>query len=166
MKYIQFYGYKFYSNGDIIGLNDKKIKENKRIKIKINDTYQNFYRIRLMYYVFNQDTFDINDLSKIVVLKDKNGKVSLDNLMVVDIGSVLHGDKNKNSKLTDKQVQEIIEKYNKYSKKDMDLNKNDPYRRISYRKLGEEYGVSHNLIKGIIKGKFRNKDNYIIKEEE
>ena len=33
---------------------------------------------------------------------------------------------------------------------------NNPKRKYSYRKLAEKFGVSHNLIKQIVKGECRN----------
>ena len=44
------------------------------------------------------------------------------------------------------------------------LEKNDPMTNVSYRKLAELYGVSHSMIAGIVKGQFRNKENYILKQ--
>lgn len=165
MKYKEFYGYLIYENGNILGLNGEKLKDSRRIKLKINNTYQTFTKVRLLYYVFNKDTFDINDLSVVIKIKNKNKKITLDNLVAVSVGDILHGDKHVRAKLTNKQVNEIINIYKKGIKQDEGLDKNNPYRKVSYRKLAEMYGVSHNLIKGIIKGEFRNKNNYIIKED-
>ena len=63
--------------------------------------------------------------------------------------------------LTDAEVEEIKLLY-KQGKED-NLKDNDPTTKVSYRKLAEQYGVSHTLIKDIINGKHRNKDNYIMK---
>ena len=54
-------------------------------------------------------------------------------------GTVLNGEKIYNSKLTEKQVLEIREKYSRGG--------------ISYRKLAKEYGVSHYIIQCIINRK-------------
>ena len=62
---------------------------------------------------------------------------------------------------------EIKELYSKKKKVRMETNKklekNDPMTNVSYRKLAELYGVSHSMIAGIVKGQFRNKENYILK---
>ena len=85
----------------------------------------------------------------------------MENLKVESKKIIVQGENNIKSKLTDKQVEEIRELYKKGKEEKVD--KNDPRVKYSYRQLADMYGVSHTLIKGIIKGHFRNKENYIIK---
>ena len=136
----------------------KKFKNNKQIKIngKI------YFTSHIVYYAFNQNTFDLEDRNNIIIHLDGNELNNrLENLKVESKKIIVQGENNIKSKLTDKQVEEIRELYKKGKEEKVD--KNDPRVKYSYRQLADMYGVSHTLIKGIIKGHFRNKENYIIK---
>ena len=62
---------------------------------------------------------------------------------------IKQGENNGYAKLTNDEVEEIKKRYNTTS--------------CTYRSLARDFGVSHSLIGGIIKGNFRNKENYILK---
>lgn len=161
-KFIELFGYKIYRNGDIIGKkSNKPMKKRKQIKICIdNGKKQNISYIRLVYFAFHQDNFDINNTNIVITRKNNNkDDYSVDNLMAIENKDILHGEKNKTAKLTDEQAEEIKYIYNKY--KDVGEN-NNPNTKISYRKLAEIYGVSYTTIGGIVKGKYRNKERYKI----
>lgn len=158
MNKVHLWGYTIYDNGDIYGIRGKKFKNNKQIKIngKI------YFTSHIVYYAFNQDNFDLEDRNNIIIHLDGNELNNrLENLKVESKKIIVQGENNIKSKLTDKQVEEIRELYKKGKEEKVD--KNDPRVKYSYRQLAEMYGVSHTLIKGIIKGHFRNKENYIIK---
>lgn len=152
MKKVQLWGYTIYEDGTIIGLKGKKINYNKQIKIKWGKQKQNrlVYYARFVYYAFNYKNFNFND-NQIVVqhINGINEDCRLENLIAKKRKYVNQGEYNKLSKLTDKQVEEI-----KYLYKNTDT---------SYRILAKEFGVSHTLIKSIVDGTHRNKENYIMK---
>ena len=66
------------------------------------------------------------------------------------------------AKVSNEQVIKIREEYSKKEKSLKD-NEHNPITKVSYRQLADKYGVSHTLIEGIIKGKFRNESNYKIR---
>lgn len=164
-KCVELWGYKVYEDGSIVGILNKKLtqyKGSRYIKAKIEDKFINIPILRFVYYAFNQDTFDINDLSYIILPKDMNeNNTALSNLVLERRSNIIWGENNINSKLTDEQVKDIIKKYKNGNKKSDGVY--NPYKKVSYRSLAEEYGVSHSLISGIITGRFRNKDNYKLK---
>ena len=181
MRRVSLWGYTIFENGKVVGLQDKEIKQGKQIKVKWGNTgksisikwgKQKKKRVvnyaRFVYYAFNYKNFNFND--KTIVIKHKNGDeedCSINNLTTINRKYINQGENNVSSKLTDKQVKEIKELYSKKKKVRMETNKklekNDPMTNVSYRKLAELYGVSHSMIAGIVKGQFRNKENYILK---
>lgn len=170
MNKVELWGYTIYKDGKIIGLQGKELTRGKQIKIKwgINGKTRVVSYARFVYYAFNHRTFNFND--KTMVIQYINGNendYSIDNLTIVDRKYVVQGQYNVSSKLTDEQIEEIKElyrqkkKFNKMKKKK--IGKNDPTTNMSYRKLAEKYGVSHSMIAGIVKGQFRNSENYIMR---
>ena len=164
MKKVELWGYTIFENGKIIGLSGKELNNNKQISIKWGK--QKKKRVvnyaRFVYYAFNFKNFNFND--RTIIIQHINGEkkdCSIDNLRPFKIKMIKQGENSSSAKLTDKEVEEIKEIYLK--SKENRLQKNDPTTKISYRKLAEMYGVSHTTIEGIIKGEFRNKDNYKIK---
>lgn len=165
MKKVDLWGYKVFENGKIIGLHGKEIKQGKQIKIKWGNTgkVKMVSYARFVYYAFNYKNFNFND--KTIIVKHKNGNeedCSINNLIIINRKYVNQGENSSSSKLTDAQVEEIKNLYSKKSNK-KGSNKNDPITNMSYRKIAELYGVSHSMIAGIVKGQFRNKENYILK---
>lgn len=165
MEYTELFGYKIFRNGKIIGLKGKELNDNRpQIRIlwgKERKAVEVRYA-RFVYYAFNRNSFDFNDKSLVIVFKDGNKKnYSIDNLRLVSRKNIYQGENNKLSKLTNKQVESIKKEYNSY--RQVGLGTNYPFKKISYRKLADKYNVSHTLIKNVIKGKTRNKENYVIK---
>ena len=164
MKSAELFGYKVFENGTIIGKKGKKISKRPQIKVYFEENQKptEMSYARFVYYAFNQDNFNYEDKSIVISFKDKNRKnFKLNNLIAVNKKNIYQGQNHTKSKLTDKEVEEIRRLYNKNkNKRD---GEHDPFAKISYRKLADEYGVSHTLIKGIVKGNLRNKDNYIMK---
>ena len=170
MGRVSLWGYTIFENGKVVGLQGKEIKQGKQIKVKWGNTGKSkmVSYARFVYYAFNYKNFNFND--KTVVIKHKNGNeedCSIDNLTTINRKYVNQGENNVSSKLTDEQVREIKELYSKKKNVEMGTNKkskkNNPMTNVSYRKLAELYGVSHSMIAGIVKGRFRNKENYILK---
>lgn len=164
MKSAELFGYKVFENGTIIGKKGKKISKRPQIKVYFEENQKptEMSYARFVYYAFNQDSFNYEDKSIVISFKDKNRKnFKLNNLIAVNKKNIYQGQNHTKSKLTDKEVEEIRRLYNKNkNKRD---GEHDPFAKISYRKLADKYGVSHTLIKGIVKGNLRNKDNYIMK---
>ena len=156
-EFVELYGYKVFKNGKIFNSYNKEITQFKNsgaIKININGKQINVPILKFIYYAFNRD-FDLQDKTITIVPKDMNkDNLSYDNLKVEKKENIIWGENSINSKLTDTQVEEIKDKYK---------NRKEKY--CTYRSLADEYGVSHSLISGIIKGRFRNKKNYILKKE-
>ena len=164
MKKVELWGYTIFENGKIIGLSGKELSNNKQISIKWGKQKKNrvVNYARFVYYAFNFKNFNFND--RTIIIQHINGKekdCNINNLKPFKIKMIKQGENSSSAKLTDKEVEEIKEMYLK--SKENRLQKNDPTTKISYRKLAEMYGVSHTTIEGIIKGEFRNKDNYKIK---
>lgn len=156
MKKIKLYGYEIYEDGTIISLSGKPMAYSKTIDLTINGKSRSVSYARIIYYAFHPD-FDFNNHSYTVKHKDKNIKNNhIDNLYITNEKIHLRGENNKKSKLTDKEAEEIRRIYFKDKIENSDKNKNNPFKKVSYRKLAEKYGVSHNLIKNIIKGITRN----------
>ena len=65
------------------------------------------------------------------------------------------GEKHKKSKLTNEEVEEIRKLYYIGEEDNKGNGLNNPTRKYSYRKLAEKFGVSHSLIKAIVKGECR-----------
>ena len=159
------FGYHVYQNGKIVGLRGKEINKN-RSQIKIywgkNKKVREVSYARFVYYAFHQDSFNFDDTSLVVRFKDGNKRnYDLNNLEVFNKKVVYQGEHNTQAKLTDRQVEEIKRLYN--TQRGANININYPFKRCSYRKLARQYGVSHTLIRSIVKGEHRNKENYIIK---
>lgn len=159
----ELFGYKVFENGKIIGIKNTELKINNKtdlLKIKVYDKYTYIPVMRFIYYAFNP-TFDYADYNLMVVQKENDDDLGINNLQVVKRSRQIQGENSCNAKLTDEQVNEIIAIYE--SAKEKNVDKNNPNTRVSYRSLAEDYGVSHSLISGIIKGRFRNKENYKLK---
>jgi len=164
MNKVNLWGYTIYENGKVLEPQGKEVKKGRQIRIKSNvdKKARLISYARFVYYAFNYKTFDFND--KTIVIKFINGDkndFSISNLSIIKRKYVIQGQYNISAKLIDKQVNEIKELYGR--KNNFDDTKNNPITNISYRKLAEKYGVSHTTIAGIIKGKFRNSKNYIMK---
>ena len=160
---VELWGYKVYGDGRILGIYGKEIKPNKQIKVRwgINGKNKFVSYARFVYYAFNFKNFNFNDMT--IIIKHKNGNesdYSIDNLIAVKRKDYNQGENNAYAKLTDEQVEEIKKIYNENN--GLRANLNDPMAKISYRKLAKKYGVSHTAISGIIKGQYRNKDNYVL----
>lgn len=164
MKSVELWGYTIYEDGTIIGLNGKKIKNNRQIKVIWGNQKKSkfVYYARFVYYAFNYKNFNFNDNT--IVVRHINGDEKdchITNLVAIKRKFINQGQYNGLAKLSDKQAEEIKNIYITY--KENGLKENDPRKKVSYRKLAEKYGVSHTLIKDIIDGKHRNKANYIMK---
>lgn len=159
MKQVDLFGYKVLENGTILKLNGEPMKYHKTIQILWeNKKIKSVSYARFVYYAFNQDTFDFNNHSFCIKHKDNNDKnCDIKNLYPTNEKNHLWGEKHKNSKLTNKEVEEIKRLYFIGEKENEGCGLNNPNRKYSYRKLAEKYNVSHNLIKQIIKGECRNK---------
>lgn len=108
--------------------------------------------------------FDFKNKEILVTHKDNDQyNYNINNLVVINKRDILQGEKHKLSKLTNEQVEEIKEVYKKAQENNQNINKNNPFVKVSFRKLAEKYNVSHSLVRDIIRGKIRNKNNYIIK---
>lgn len=151
MRKIKKWGYTFMENGDIYGLYGKKITTKDKIAITIDGHIYKRTRGRLIYYVFNQDTFDINDMHLVVAKKDTNKGCELSNLFVLDKVEAANRNMTKKLEITEKQIKSIIREYNRGKVRDMYRDKNDPNKSFSLRKTAEKYGVSHSTISKIIK---------------
>ena len=167
MQKVTLFGYTIYENGDIIGLKGNLInKEQSQIKITlkhINKRVSISYA-RYVYWAFHKDTFDFKNKEIFVTHKDNDQyNYNINNLVVINKRDILQGEKHKLSKLTNEQVEEIKEVYKKAQENNQNINKNNPFVKVSFRKLAEKYNVSHSLVRDIIRGKIRNKNNYIIK---
>ena len=159
MEIKNVFGYKVKSNGKILKLNGEPMKYQKTIRIVWNGIGREVSYSRFVYYAFNMENFDFNDHSIVIIHKDNNKKNNrIENLLAVKRKDLIQGENSNSYKLTDKDVENIIKEYNDYG-----TSEHDPTKKCSYRKLAQKYGVSHTLIRGIIKGDFRNKDNYILK---
>lgn len=164
MRKVELWGYTIYEDGRIIGLHGKEINYNRQIKVQWGNKKKAkmVYYARFVYYAFNYKNFNFND--KTIVVQHINGDnkdCHINNLVAVKRKFISQGQNNGLAKLTDAEVEEIKLLY-RQGKED-NLKDNDPTTKVSYRKLAEQYGVSHTLIKDIINGKHRNKDNYIMK---
>ena len=156
MKQVDLYGYKVLENGTILKLNGKPMAFHKTIQMLIDNEIKSVSYARVVYYAFNQDTFDFNNHSFCVKHKDNNPKNNaIDNLYISDEKEYLWGKKHKKSKLTDEEVDEIRRLYFIGEEDNKGNGLNNPTRKYSYRKLAEKFGVSHNLIKQIVKGECR-----------
>lgn len=155
--YVECLGYKVFRNGMILNKNNKELKQHiltKQIKVQINGKRKNIVASKFVYYAFHRD-FDYLKKENIVIFKDGNeSNYAIDNLEVDYRGNYLQGENNSSSKLTDKQVEEIKEKYT-----------NKIIHHYTYDKLAKEYGVSPTLICQIINKKARNKRKYIMKNK-
>ena len=156
-EYVECFGYKVYKNGTIINKYNNELQQHlltKQIKILINGKRRNISISKFIYYAFNRD-FDFTDNNIYISFKDgDNNNLSIDNLELDYKSNYLQGENNSCSKLTDKQVEEIIEKY-----------KNKKEHNYTYSKLAKEYGVSITLICQIINKKARNQKNYLMRNK-
>lgn len=157
MKQVNLFGYKIYDNGTILKLNGKPMAFHKTIHIKVNNEVKNVSYARVIYYAFNQDTFDFDNHSYCIKHKDNNPKNNrLDNLYMTNQKDYLWGEKNKKAKLTEEEVEEIRKLYFIGEQENKGNGLNYPIKKYSYRKLAEKFGVSHSLIQQIINGGCRN----------
>ena len=112
MKQVDLYGYKVLENGTILKLNGKPMAFHKTIQMLIDDEIKSVSYARVVYYAFNQDTFDFNNHSYCVKHKDNNPKNNaIDNFYISDEKEYLWGEKHKKAKLTDEEVEEIRQLY-------------------------------------------------------
>lgn len=142
------FGYKINEKGTIIGLRGTPIKKNNIIKVVWEDgTIKEIPYAKLVYYAFNRD-LDLND--KKIVIKHIDGNknnFNINNLEAVEKKEYYRENSSK-TKLTKEQIDEIIEIYNNQEEV---ADKNNPFKKISYRKIADRYGVSHTLINKIVK---------------
>lgn len=157
IKQVELFGYKVLSNGTILKLNGEPMKYQKTIPILWgNKTSKSVSYARFVYYAFHQNDFDFDNHSYCVKHKDNNIKNNnIDNLYISKEKEYLKGEKHKMAKLTDDEVDEIRKLYFIGEEDNKGNGLNNPFRKYSYRKLAEKFGVSHSLIKGIIKGECR-----------
>ena len=144
MRQIKIDNYIVFEDGIVFNKYGKQLKIRKQIRL--NDKFVSYGRF--IYWAFNQD-FDINDYTNVIVKINKNKGYELSNLKVIKEKDIKQGENNGYAKLTNDEVEEIKKRYNTTS--------------CTYRSLARDFGVSHSLIGGIIKGNFRNKENYILK---
>lgn len=162
MNSVEIFGYKVFENGVIKGKNGFEMKQSRQIKVFYNNSCFYVDRARFIYYAFHQDSFDMHDKKYVIKFKDNNKHhYHINNLIAVPKSLLLQGENNVNAKLSDSDINRIKIIYNQ--NKDKKENKNNPMSKISYRRLADMYGVSHSMIGGIIKGQFRNKENYVLK---
>lgn len=155
MRKVNLFGYEVCENGTILGLNGKPLAFHKTIDLFINKKKKSVSYARFVYWAFNQD-FNFENHKFCVKHKDNDIKNNaIDNLYITNKKKHLRGENNSRAKLTDEEVKEIRERYFKNEIESRDENINNPFKKVSYRKLAEEYGVSHNLIKQIVKGECR-----------
>lgn len=157
MQEVDFLGYKILEDGTIIGLNGKPMAYNKTIQLTTDkNKTQSFSYARLVYWAFHQD-FDFNNHKFCVRHKDSDEtNNNINNLYISDKKDYLWGENHKKSKLTEEEVEEIRKLYFIGEEDNKGNGLNNPKRKYSYRKLAEKFGVSHNLIKQIVKGECRN----------
>ena len=169
MYKVDFYGYTIHSDGSIINRHGRELKQRvnngrKEIRLVVNGVRKNFMVSRLVYCAFNNiDIFKLNKDKCVTFRDDDKLNVNLSNLKLVDRANLIQGEKHKSiNKLTDREVKEIRHRYEltKHNKPVNQHDSNKPYN--SYRSLAEEYGVTHAMIRLIIKGKSRNKLNYVL----
>lgn len=161
MNKVNLWGYTIYEDGTIIGLNGKRMLHNKQVLIQRENTKKAVSYARFVYYAFNRD-FDFDN--KLIVIRHINGNkfdFSINNLASIEVKMIKQGENSTSAKLTDKEVEEIKALYSQA--KEECLPKNSPNKKMSCRKLAEMYGVSPSTINGIVNGRFRNKENYILK---
>lgn len=155
MRKVNLFGYEVCENGTILNLSGKPMVFNKTIDLSINGEVKSVSYARFVYYAFHQD-FDFENHRFCVKHKDNNiENNAIENLYITNKKKHLRGENNSRAKLTNKEVEEIREKYFKNEIESRDESINNPFKKVSYRKLAEEYGVSHNLIKQIVKGECR-----------
>lgn len=153
MKQIELYGYKVFENGTILGLNGKPMNFNKTIELSINGNSKAVSYARFVYYAFNRD-FDYKNYSYCVKHKDNDiTNNNINNLYITNEREHLHRENNMKSKLTDEEIKEIKKLYFIGEEDNKGNGKNNPFKKYSYRKLADKFGVSHNLIKQVVKGK-------------
>ncbi len=152
MEEKQVLGYKVYEDGTILNLNGKPKKNSKSITIKVgNKKYKSVSYARLVYYAFHQNDFDVNNYSYHVEHKDGNkDNNAIDNLYITNNKKFLWGENHKKSKLSIEDMKEIKRLYSIGQKKNEGQNTNNPFKKYSYRKLAEMYGVSFSRIKQIV----------------
>lgn len=156
MKQAELFGYKVLENGVIIGFNNEPISFAKTITIMINGEMKSVSYARFVYYAFHQNDFDFSNHSYCVKHIDNNPKNNaIDNLYITNEKDYLWGEKHKKSKLTNEEVEEIRRLYYIGEEDNKGNGLNNPTRKYSYRKLAEKFGVSHSLIKAIVKGECR-----------
>lgn len=163
MKSVNLWGYTIYEDGTILGVFGKKLSYSRQIKVKWGNkgSKRMVFYARFVYYAFHYRNFNFNDQT--IVIKHINGDerdCSIANLIAIKRKDLIQGEKHTSAKLTNEEVEEIKKEY---TRKEINENKNNPTTRVSYRKLARKYNVSHTMIKGIVDGHFRNKNNYIIK---
>lgn len=164
MKTIKVYGYEVREDGTIISLRGKPMAFNKTISLMVDGKEKSVSYARFVYYAFHQNDFDFGNHKFCVKHKDNNNKNNrISNLYVTNKRNHLRGENNSRVKLTDKQIEEIREIYSKNDRESKGENLNNPFRKVSYRKLAEKYGVSHNLIKEIVRGGYRDNGEYLSK---
>lgn len=148
MEIKNLFGYKINDKGVILGLKGTPIKKNNMIKIVWGDgSLKEIPYAKLVYYAFHQD-LDLNDKSIVIKHIDGNkNNFNIKNLDAVE-KKEYYRENSRKSKLTKEQINEIIKEY---KSQEEDLDKNNPFKKISYRKIAEKYGVSHTLIRNIMK---------------
>ena len=153
-EYVECLGYKVYRDGTIFNKYGNELTQHhitKQIKILINGKRKNVSVSKFVYYAFNRD-YDYTDKNSFISFKDSDdNNLAINNLELGYKGNYLQGENNSCSKITDKQVIEIIQKYKQGHKK------------YTYEQLAKEYDISVTLVCQIINKKARNKKNYKMK---
>lgn len=171
MRVANFHEYAITETGQVYrrtGRPRKPILKNGRYEMRFNtpEGKKTYPLARAIYSAFNPD-FDITDKNQCITFKDNNKlNVYLDNLICVFRGDLIQGDGHRNrTVITEQQADQIRKEYaDTINNRPVNQhNQEKPYN--SYRKLAKKYGVTYALIKQIIEGKTRNKENYKLKKE-
>ncbi len=141
----------------------KPIIKRGRLEMRFNtpDGKKVYPLARAIYKAFNP-SFDISDINQCISFKDSNKlNVHIDNLYCVFRGDLIQGDGHRaRIKINQEQAEQIkIDYQNTLSNRPINqYDKKQVYN--SYRELAKKYNVTYPLIKQIIEGKTRNKNNY------
>ena len=170
MRTAQFYNYTITEHGEVYNKQGKIIKarlHNERYEIRFSTPNGNkiYPLARAIYKAFNPD-FDITDTNECITFKDNNKlNIHVDNLICMFRGDLIQGDGHRNRTTLTEQTAEQIR--NEYAEtiNNRPVNQHDGKASYnSYRTLAKKYNVTYSLIKQVIEGKTRNKDNYILRK--
>jgi hypothetical protein len=170
LRTANFYEYTITEHGQVYGRTGKLRKpvlKNGRYEMRfITDTGNKVYLLaRAIYAAFNPN-FNITDQDQCITFKDNNKlNIHIDNLICKFRGDLIQGDGHRNrTSITDQQAEQIKKEYAE-TISNRPINQYDATEVYnSYRTLAKKYNVTFPLIKQIIEGKTRNKENYKLKK--